>query len=73
MDISLSEIPSRLRSSKMPYINRRSINHPSQGVETIDFFSTRREAVKMLREYSIADYSAEYYISSRSTKEWRES
>lgn len=48
---------------KNPYDNSR--------VETVDEFETGKEARKMLIEYNmIGDYN--YYISSRSTKEWGE-
>ncbi len=57
----------------MLYINRKSVNHPAYGVETVDEFNSFKEAKGMLREYRLADYSAHYYISQRSTKEWRES
>ena len=49
------------------YINMKS----SYGVETIDEFSTRREAFKMLKEYRIADNSQHYYLSQRATNDWR--
>lgn len=51
----------------MAYINIKEAG----SVETLDEFETRKEALKMLKEYRIASsyyYSA--YISSRSTKEW---
>lgn len=57
----------------MLYINRVFVNHPSQGVETVDEFPTFKEADAMLNEYRMSDYSATYYISNRSTKAWRES
>lgn len=50
------------------YINIKSSFH---GVETVDEFTTRKEANKMLREYQMADRSQYYYTSQRSTKEWR--
>ena len=55
----------------MYYINRRSIN--PRYLETVDEFDTRKEASSMLKEYQMADYSAEYYVSSRCCKAWRES
>jgi len=55
----------------MYYINRRSINHNYR--ETVDEFESRKEANTTLHEYQIADYSAEYYISLRCCKAWRES
>lgn len=54
----------------MTYINMKT---PYQdGVETVDQFETYKEAIEMLKEYRLSDYSAHYYLSSRSTKEWRE-
>lgn len=41
--------------------------------ETVDEFTTRREARAMLAEYRMADPSAYYYISSRACRAWRES
>ena len=55
----------------MTYINMRT----GAGVETIDEFSTYREARDMLAEYRIAYGSESYgflYLSSRPTVEWRE-
>jgi hypothetical protein len=40
--------------------------------ETVDEFETRKEARQMLIEYRIADTSANYYLSSRACKDWRE-
>ena len=40
--------------------------------ETVDEFETRKEARKMLNEYQLSDSSAEYYISSRACKAWKE-
>jgi len=39
------------------YIQRRSINH--NYLETIDEFSTLKEAYATVKEYQMADYSAE--------------
>lgn len=55
----------------MYYIQRRSINH--NYLETIDEFDSYQEASCTVREYRYADYSADYYISSRCCKAWRES
>ena len=42
-------------------------------IETVDEFETRREANAMSAEYRMAyGYEGEVYVSSRSTKEWRE-
>lgn len=53
------------------YVNRRSINH--NYIETIDEFKSLPEAHAMAREYELADYSAEYYVSRRPCKAWLES
>jgi len=55
----------------MPYINRYTFNRPPE-VETVDECETKAEAVRLLDEYRLADPSAAYAISSRSTKTWRE-
>jgi len=39
-------------------------------VETIDEFETRKEGLLMLKEYRMVN--ADYYLSSRCTKDWRE-
>ena len=44
----------------------------SCGLETVDEFTTRREARAMLAEYRMADTSNFYYLSSRPCKSWRE-
>ena len=52
---------------KHTYINMRT----SDGVETVDEFTTRKEALEMLVEYRIAYGPVGHlYLSSRSTKEW---
>lgn len=53
----------------MFYIQRKD----SRFLETIDEFSSYREARKMLAEYIMSDPSARYYISSRACREWIES
>jgi hypothetical protein len=50
------------------YIQRRDNN----GLETVDEFSTRKEARAMLAEYRMSDPSASYYLSSRCCKAWKE-
>ncbi len=54
----------------MVYINIKNSSGP---VETVDEFMTRKEGLKMLKEYRISDTYNNYYLSTRSTKEWRES
>jgi hypothetical protein len=53
----------------MTYIQRRGNGY----LETVDEFETRKEARTMLREYKMADTAADYYLSSRACREWRES
>ena len=38
--------------------------------ETVDEFTTRKEARAMLAEYRLSDPSAHYYLSSRPCKSW---
>lgn len=38
--------------------------------ETVDEFSTRKEAEEMLAEYRLSDQSATFYLSNRPCKEW---
>jgi len=48
------------------------INMKKNGiVETIDKFTTYKEAKKMVQEYNLSDSCNTYYLSQRSTKEWR--
>ncbi len=42
------------------------------GVETVDEFDTHREAAAMVKEYRLSDPSHDFYLSQRSTNEWRE-
>lgn len=49
------------------------INRFGQGVrETVDEFTTRKEAREMLREYRMSDPSARYWVSSRACRDWKE-
>lgn len=52
----------------MVYINRKAL---SEQIETVDEFTTTKEAREMVREYRMSDRSAHYYTSSRSTQDWR--
>ena len=52
----------------MTYINCRT----QYGVETVDEFSTRKEARAMLKEYIMSAPGMGYYLSQRCTKEWRD-
>ena len=53
----------------MKYIQRKD----GKMLETVDEFETFKEAKTMVKEYRLSDSSAEYYISSRACKNWRES
>lgn len=52
----------------MTYIQRKGNGY----LETVDEFSTMKDAKAMLAEYRLADPSAYYYTSSRACKEWKE-
>ena len=51
----------------MFYIQRKD----SRYLETVDEFTDRKEAVKMIAEYRMSDTSAEYYLSKRCCKAWK--
>lgn len=51
---------------KMIYIQRKGDGY----LETVDEFTTRKEARAMLTEYRISDPSAHYYLSSRACRGW---
>jgi hypothetical protein len=50
----------------MIYIQRKDANQ----LETVDSFTTRKEAKEVLYEYRLSDTSAYYYLSSRACKGW---
>lgn len=50
----------------MWYIQRKD----GKDLETIDEFQSFKEARTIVKEYRIADTSAEYYISRRACKAW---
>ena len=50
------------------YIQRRGDGY----LETVDEFTTYREARDMLKEYRMPDPSAYYYISQRCCAAWRQ-
>ena len=52
----------------MTYMQRKDQN----GLETVDEFPTRKEAVAMVKEYKLADPYGEYYLSTRCCKAWKE-
>lgn len=51
----------------MVYIQRKDSNY----LETVDEFESRKEAVLMLKEYRLSDKSANYYLSQKPCKSWR--
>lgn len=51
----------------MIFINRRD----GRQLETVDEFTTTREAAARVREYLAADRSAVYYASARACAAWR--
>jgi hypothetical protein len=53
----------------MTYIQRKDAHY----LETVDEFESIREARAMLNEYRMSDPSADFYISIRACKDWRES
>jgi hypothetical protein len=50
------------------YIQRKD----GRTLETVDEFSTRREARTMLAEYQTADPTARHYLSTRPCKGWND-
>lgn len=50
------------------YVNRRGQGY----TETVDEFTTRKEARAMLSEYRMVDPSAHHYLSSRPCKGWND-
>ena len=64
--LSASMLP-RSKGFNMFYIQRKDSN----GLETVDEFTTRKEARAMLDEYQLSDWSAIFYISSRCCKAWK--
>ena len=51
----------------MKYIQRKGDGY----LETVDEFTSSKEALAMLKEYRTADPSVHYYISQRACKAWR--
>lgn len=49
----------------MIYIQRKSST-----LETVDEFTTRKEAPAMLKECRLVDRSATYYLSTRPCRAW---
>ena len=50
------------------YIQRKGNDY----LETVDEFESGKEARAMVKEYRMADPYAEYYLSKRPCKAWRE-
>lgn len=53
----------------MVYIQRKGDGY----LETVEEFETRKEGIKMVKEYRLADPYGYYYLSSRACKDWKES
>jgi hypothetical protein len=58
----------RRKEKPLHYIQRRD----GRNLETVDEFDTWKEARAMLTEYRMADPSAEFYLSSRPCKRWKD-
>ncbi len=50
----------------MVYIQRKGDGQ----LETVDEFTTLKEAREMVKEYRMSDPSANYYTSARACKDW---
>ena len=50
----------------MVYINMKYNGE----TETVDEFTTRKEAREMLAEYRMSDRASEYYMSQRACRDW---
>jgi hypothetical protein len=50
----------------MVYIQRKC----GKDLETVDESTTWKEARKLVEEYRMSDWSAEYYLSRRACKAW---
>ena len=50
------------------YIQRKE----GRNLETVDEFTTRKEANEMRREYVMSDPTARFYISTRACKNWKD-
>lgn len=51
----------------MVYIQRKGDGY----LETVDEFTTRKEAWAMLSEYQLSDPYGFYYLSTRACKAWK--
>lgn len=57
-----------MKKKRVIYINRKDKNYR----ETVDEFEKYKEALKVLKEYQISDYTADYYSSQRCCGNWRD-
>ena len=51
----------------MRYIQRKDYDG---NLETVDEFESRKEAIKMLKEYRLSDQSGYFYISQKPCRDW---
>lgn len=51
----------------MVYIQRKD----DYSLETVDEFETRKEGKEMLKEYRLSDKTADYYLSQKPCKDWK--
>ena len=51
----------------MGYVNMKG----SHGIETVDEYKGFKEGKMLVREYRLSDPTNHYYLSSRSTKDWK--
>ena len=51
----------------MRYIQRKD---DYGNLETVDEFGSRKEAIKMLKEYWLSDQSGYFYISQKPCRDW---
>ena len=56
------------KGDAMKYIQRKQ----GRNLETVDEFATYGEAREMVKEYRTADPYAEYYVSQRACKNWKD-
>ena len=51
----------------MKYIQRKD---DYGNLETVDEFESRKEAIKILKEYRLSDQSGYFYISQKPCRDW---
>ena len=64
-EVARDAVPAKRKPGAF-YIQRRGDGQ----LETVDEFTTGKEARAMLAEYRTSDPSAEYYVSKRACKAW---